>query len=523
MLISASLLTSCKEDDGSGYIFKMNIENNPKNLDPQMAEDKESVMIISNMMEGLVKALPSGVIVPAAAESFEMSDDGLVYTFHLRQDRYWDSLADFAEPVKADDFLYTFQRIFDPSTNSPYSKDYALIKNEVLRGIKGVEELGVKVLDDYTLEITLNYPYYDFLAMLTETAAVPCSRSFFELSKGRYGMAADACASNGAFYLKEWNYDPYWDNNYIIMRRNASYSENSYVYPYGLNFIIKGGTDTDKADFSSDNIQCYVTSEYDEKLFAESQVYSSAAKTAGLAFNMKSKYFGNKQIRGALAKSLSREAYAPKLPGNLTAAYGIIPGGITIQGKSYRDMIPDRTLSVYDAEFAGLWSEALKAAGTESIDNVKITVPESFSGLDMLYDITSRWQSELMFYCGVEVVSQNEYDEKIRSGEYDIALVEFVAEHNSAYEFASGLTGSPCFEGYMNTEFMSDLAASASAVSLSGGAELLRSAESAIIDDYAFVPLCYENYYLVCSDKTADLAYYPFTGAVWFGEAKYYD
>lgn len=525
LLISAAL-PSCKEDDGSGYIFKMNIENNPKNLDPQMAADKESVMIISNMMEGLVKALPSGAIVPAAAESFEMSDDGLVYTFHLRQDRRWDSLAeDFAEPVTSDDFLYAFQRIFDPATQSPYSGDYSLIKNgnEVLRGIKSMDELGVRAVGEHTIEITLNYPYFDFLTLLTKTAAMPCSRKFFELSKGRYGMAADACASNGAFYLKEWNYDPYWDNNYIIMRRNLSYSENSYVYPYGLNFFIKGGTDTDKADFSADNVQCFVTSEYDEKLFAESSVYSSAAKTAGLAFNMKNKYFANKQIRGALARSVNREAYAPKLPENLSAAYGIIPNGITIQGKSYRDMVPDRTLSLYDAEFAGLWSDALRAAGTEAVDGVKITVPEGFSGLDMIYDITERWQNELMFYCGVEVVSRNEYDEKLESGEYDIALIELSAEHNSACEFSNGITGSPAFEGYMNADFASDLAALASAVSLSGGTELLKSAENAVIEDYAFIPLCYENYYLVCGGKTADLAYYPFTGAVWFGEAKYYD
>lgn len=525
LIIVSAALSSCKEDDGSGYIFKMNIENNPQNLDPQMASDKESVMIISNMMQGLVKEQPSGAIVPAAAESFEMSDDGLVYTFHLHKDSVWDSLAEFSEPVTADDFLYAFQRIFDPATKSPYVADYAIIKNgnEIFRGIKNMDELGVKVLDDYTLEITLNYPYYDFLTLLSKSAAMPCSRSFFELSKGRYGKAAETTASNGAFYLKEWNFDPYWDNNYIIMRRNAAYSEKNYVYPYGLNFFIKGSTESDLTDFSSDNIQCCITDKYDEKLFADSTVYSASSKTAGLVFNTDSQYFGSERIRSALAKSVNRESYAPSLPENLTAAYGIIPRSITVQGKNYRDMIPDKTISIYNTEFAGLWDNALKSAGIESVDNVKITVSENFSGTDMIYSLTDRWQSELMFYCGVEIVSENEYNEKLENGEYDIALIELGADQNSAYEFLKNMTKNPCFRGYMNTDLMSDLAASASAVSLSSGAELLNNAESAVIDDCMFVPLCYENEYLLCSSKASDIGYYPFTGVVSFEKAKYFD
>ena len=205
LLVLSLVLPSCSEDDGSGYIFKMNIENNPSNLDPQMADDRESIMIITNMMEGLVKELPSGGIVSAAAERFEMSEDGLTYTFFLRNDRRWESLAKFSEPVKADDFVFAFQRIFDPETNSPYISDYMCIKNSsaVLNGMVPVDELGVKAVDDHTVKFTLEYPYFDFLSLLTKTAAMPCSREFFELSKGKYGMAADAVASNGAFYMKE--------------------------------------------------------------------------------------------------------------------------------------------------------------------------------------------------------------------------------------------------------------------------------------------------------------------------------
>ena len=524
LLVLVLVLPSCTEDDGSGHIFRINIENNPSNLDPQMAEDKESIMIITNMMEGLVKELPVGGIVPAAAESFEMSDDGMTYTFYLRKDRKWESTADFSEQVKADDFVFAFQRIFDKETNSPYSSDYMCIKNSypVLNGMVSEKELGVKAVDDYTVEFTLEYPYFDFLSLLTKTAAIPCSRKFFELSKGRYGKAADAVASNGAFYMKEWNFDPYWDNNYIIMRRNKSYSETDYVYPYSVNFFITGDASSDTVDFGSENVDCYISGYADEKILAENKASSSSVKTAGLVFNQDSKYFGNAVFREALAKSINREAYSHLLPEGLTVAFGIVPDGITIQGKRYRDIVPDRTLSVYDAGASRIWELALNATGTDSVDNLKITVPDSFAGSDMIYDITGRWQSELLFNCGVEIVSDSEYETKLEDGNFDIALVEVSCEENSAYEFLKFFSDSRLFAKNPNSGFISSLSGIKTAVSLTDGADRINMAESAIIGDYIFIPLCYEKEYLIYSSKAADLAYYPFTSTVWFGKGKYF-
>lgn len=518
------LLPSCEEDDGSGHIFKMNIENNPQNLDPQMAEDDESVMIITNMMEGLMKTDASGAIVPAAAESFSMSEDGMTYTFYLRQDRMWESLMeDFSEPVTADDFVFAFQRIFDAKTESPYSKDFSCIKNgtAVLNGTKPKTELGVKAVDKHTVEFTLEYPYYNFLSLLAETPAMPCCRTFFELTKGKYGMAADACASNGAFCLKEWNYDPYWDNNYLIMRRNKSHSEADYVYPYSINFFITGDSSPDIDSFSAEDINCFITEKYDEKLFSGNNYIGSSVKTAGLLINTGSEYFGDKRIREALAKSVKRDSYSHLLSEQFTEAYGIIPGGITVQGKSYRDLSPDRLMSVYDANSAQLWESALKSAGIESADGVKITVSESFAASDVIYDITDKWRSGLLFNCGVETVSQTEYDSKLGSRDFDIALVEIRADRNSPQDFLGKFCGNDLFTG--NAKLAADINNLNRAVSLADGVEQIKAAENEIIEDYIFIPICYENEYLVCDEKSYDLTYISFSSTVWFGEAKYFD
>lgn len=523
-LFATAILSSCREDDGSGHIFKINIENNPQNLDPQIAVDDESVMVIINMMEGLVKTDASGAIVPAAAESFSMSEDGLIYTFYLKQNIMWESLAeDFSAPVTADDFVFAFQRIFDVKTESPYSSDFLCIKNssEILNGTKSINELGVKAVDENTVEFSLEYPYYNFLGLLTETSAMPCCRSFFEFTNGKYGMAADACASNGAFYLKEWNYDPYWDNNYLIMRRNKSYSEMDYVFPYSINFFITGDSSADEENFSAGDIDCFITEKYNEKLFTESNNIGRSVKTAGLIINSKSEYFRNKSLREALAKSINRESYSHLLSEQSTAAYGIIPNGITVQGKSYRDLSPDRLLSIYNANSAQLWENAMQSAGIESVDGVKITVSEEFSSQEAVYDITDKWRSDLLFNCGVETVSKIEYDDKIDSGSFSIALVEMRADKNSPKDFLGKFCGNNLFTG--NARLALNINNLKAAASLSNGVELISSAESEIIEDYIFIPICYENEYLLWNEKSIDLTYYPFSSSVWFGEAKYFD
>ena len=518
-------MVSCKEDDGSGHIFKINIENNPQNLDAQMATDSESIMIITNMMEGLMKKQASGAIVPAAAENIEMSEDGMTYTFYLKQNQQWESMAEINEEVTADDFVFAFQRIFDKETKSPYSSDYLCIKNAsaILNGFMDVNELGVKAVDKYTVEFTLEYPYYDFLNLLTKSAAMPCNRNFFEFTKGKYGMSADATASNGAFYLKEWNYDPYWDNNYIIMRRNKSYSDKQYVYPYSLNFFITGDKSADSLNFADGDIDCYVTDEYNEKLFSKSNYNAYQTKTVGLLFNTDSEYLNNYKVREALSKSINRNAYSHELSENISTAYGIIPGAITLQGKYYRDLLPDELLSVYDVNSPDLWQNVLNEIGKNSIDNLKITVSDEFAESKIIYNISDQWRENLLLSCAVEVVSETEYEAKISDNSFSMALVELNADENSLLEFCDYFTVGEYSEIYRITSLNSKVRSAESSTSLSEAVEKYSNVEKEILNQYIFVPLFYKNEYFVTSASAEDILFYPFISSADFSGAKYFE
>lgn len=520
-----AIFTGCEEDDGSGHTFKYNLSSNPQNLDPQLASDESSIMVIENIMSGLVKKGSDGSIQPDAAKSYTISDDGLVYTFELKDDIYWESAADYTEKLTAEDFVFAFQRIYDSEALfSPYIDDFLCIKNaeSVSKGNLSKDKLGVTVTSDNTLQIELEYPCFDFLEKLTLTGAKPCSKAFFEFTKGRYGLSAETTASNGAFYLKEWNYDPYWDNNYMILRRNKSNSENYFTYPYSLNFFIKKGTDSNMSDFLAGDIDCTVVSNYDEKVFAKNRYESYATKTYGLIFNTNSKYLASKSIREALSTSFVRgESQNP----DYVSGCGIIPSGVSVAGRKYRELVSDESFNLYDKEKAlTLWNNELKANNLVSIDGLKITVPESFGETALISSVTEQWQQNLEFYCGVEVVSENEYQLKLSNGNYDIALVEIQSESGTAGGFLD------CFSSNNdlitpNTRYAVAGAAAqiSKAENLGKATELYTNAEQIIIDSYEFIPICYGNEYFIFPDNVTDLNYDPITHSVDLGEAKYFE
>ena len=519
-----TIFTGCEEDDGSGHTFKYNLSSNPQNLDPQLASDESSIMVIENIMSGLVKKGADGNIQPDAAKSYTISDDGLVYTFELKDDIYWESAADYTGKLTAEDFVFAFQRIYDSEALfSPYIDDFLCIKNAeaVSKGNLSKDKLGVTATSDDTLQIELEYPSFDFLEKLTLTGAKPCSKAFFEFTKGRYGLSAETTASNGAFYLKEWNYDPYWDNNYMILRRNKLNSENYFTYPYSLNFFIKSGTDTNMSEFTAGDIDCTVVSNYDKKSFAKNQYEGYATKTYGLIFNTNSKYLASKSIREALSSSFVRvESQNP----DYVSGSGIIPSGISVAGRKYRELVSDEGLNLYDKGKAlSLWNSELKANNYVSIDGLKITVPESFGEPTLISGITEQWQQNLEFYCGVEVVSENEYQLKLSNGTYDIALVEIQSEIGTASGFFDYFSSNNDLIT-PNTRYAvaGAVAQISKAENLGKATELYTNAEQTIIDSYEFIPICYGNEYFIYPDNVTDLIYDPITHSIDFSEAKYF-
>ena len=179
-----SILTGCGSSTNSGdkasgtseQVMTYNLGSDPKTLDPALNNAVDGAIVLVNAFEGLYKLDDNQKAVPGVAESYDLSEDGTVYTFHLKKDLKWSN----GDPIKASDFEYAWKRVLNPETAAEYAYQMSYIKGadeyNQTKDIDGdgkigtADDVGVKAIDDNTLEVTLNDPTPYFL----ELTAFPC-------------------------------------------------------------------------------------------------------------------------------------------------------------------------------------------------------------------------------------------------------------------------------------------------------------------------------------------------------------
>lgn len=193
--------TTDYQEDGKDVIRMISFGDIP-NLDPNQAGDVISFNVIGAIYEGLVEIDGDNVVQPKIAKSWDVSEDGLKYTFHLRDDAKWTN----GDPVTAHDFVFSWRRLADPATGSDYSfmVETMGLKNagKVQKGELPLEELGVKALDDYTLECELEVPVPYFLKLTYFGSFVPINEKFYNEHKEEFGSSMDHILSNGPYVMK---------------------------------------------------------------------------------------------------------------------------------------------------------------------------------------------------------------------------------------------------------------------------------------------------------------------------------
>ncbi len=210
------------------------LETPVQSLDPQQATDGTSFEVIADYTDGLMQMDEDGQAVAAIAESYDLSDDGLTYTFHLR-DAKWSN----GEPVTAADFVFAWQRAVDPAVASEYAymlSDIGQIKNaaEIIAGDMDKSELGVTAVDDKTLEVQLNVPVSYFLSLMYFPTFYPVNEAFFTSCGDTFATSPETTLSNGAFIMD--SYEP--AATAFHLTKNADYWDAGRVKLPGLNYQV---------------------------------------------------------------------------------------------------------------------------------------------------------------------------------------------------------------------------------------------------------------------------------------------
>ncbi|MDQ0218576.1 peptide ABC transporter substrate-binding protein [Peribacillus cavernae] len=359
-----------KETSEGKQVLNMVEASEIPTMDSAHAHDNVSFTVLSNVNEGLYRLGKEHKPELAMASDDQISEDGLVHTFTLR-DANWSN----GEPVTAADFVYAWQRVFKETGHYASMFETASILNatEILEGKKPVEELGVKALDEKTLEVTLAKPAPLLGQLLTFPTFLPQNQKFVESQGKKYALEASNVIYNGPFMLSEWKHDTSWK-----YKKNPDYWDADNVTLAEINvFVVKEAAtqlnlyetkEVDSINLSSASVDQYQDNK-DFMSIADSEIFF-------LRFNHNHKALGNENIRRAIDMSWDKKAHVETILNNGSLPlYGLVPKDFSSSpdGKGFRELNGDFN--------HGTIKEAQKylAKGLEEIgqDSVKVTLTVS--------------------------------------------------------------------------------------------------------------------------------------------------
>lgn len=274
-------------------------------LDSALYNDVPSSDMIGQVFEGLYRVKNGTEVEFGQAESVKVSDDGLTYTFTLRDGLKWSD----GSPVTAADFEYSYQRLADPKSGaSVQSVDVFKNAAAVRKGEKEVSELGVKALDDKTLEVTLEYPAPYLPKLLSGSRYMPVSKAVHSAKGDKYGTSADNVVTNGPFTIQDWNgtnlewklvkNDNYWD------------AANVYLKDVQVQVIKENSTGADLFDAGQLDYTT-LTDQFVQEYNGADDFHTASKATIGyLSFNTQREATANADLRRAIAQAFDKQVYA---------------------------------------------------------------------------------------------------------------------------------------------------------------------------------------------------------------------
>lgn len=528
ILILTAVFTGCSGKKKSGETFVMPVSQTPESLDPQIASSDVEKLAVANCYEGLFRISSNGEIENGVAKSYTVSPDGLTYTFILRQDTKWHALSgydkflgeNFEEKydfrVTAKDFVFALRRAVDSNTLCKDAARLYAIRNARKINLENASPstLGVRAIDDYTLEIKLDYADTNLLYNLTCAAAMPCHEEFWRATRGKYGLSVTYTLCNGPFYLSEWN-----DNQNVRMTVNPDYSGENEVKPYSVRLTVNN----DKEDIK----EKVFSATYDAAFLGAQQLRDADASlinekpfentVCSLIFNCADRCFSNLNIRKAVC--LCADVDKSTLPVDISSlASGIVPPFCTFGGDNYRVLAGRANLTGYSEKSA----KACFENGLEQLetDSVKFTVLCTREYEETVRILIQSWQKTLgiKLVASVDVREKDELISLVKSGEYSLAFYPLEASEQEASNFLQSFS-STSDKNIFNFNDKKYDALISSAAKKSTASEFLKC-ENYLLDNAVIYPVFNQNSYFVTAADTDGIYFYSNEQNVFFINAE---
>lgn len=421
----------------------------PTTLDPSVRSDTYSSELLINCMEGLIRMEQRDgeyQAMPGDAESWETSEDGTVWTFHLGEDRKWSD----GEPITAEQYVYSLQRSADPATGCPntYFLQPILNYDAIGKGEMDPSELGVKAVDEHTLEITLKAAMPSFLESTNASIFYPQRQDYVEKYGDQYGSDVETMVYNGPFKMDSWVH-----NSSVEIVKNDQYWDAENVDLEKVNYQILSDTTTIANAYDSGQIDYIAVSSAEEVQKYEADPDSVYTKVSGgtitfYFYNTEDKVFSNEKIRKAFTLAMDQDDMNEMAFGGLREPlYGWIAPALSVEETSMRDVAGDVILEQQkELEDEGKTAKDVLIEGMEELglgsDPAKLDVTFSLAGTTDWYRtlgeyIQQAYKESLGIDLKIDFSEWGIFSDNLTNGNYQIGFMGWGAYFNDPYDMLS--------------------------------------------------------------------------------------
>ncbi|WP_297248768.1 peptide ABC transporter substrate-binding protein [uncultured Brachyspira sp.] len=509
-LFISIIFISCSSKENKYNELFINVGSEPKTIDPALSISIADSTYIIHAFEGLLSKDKEGKLIGAAAESWDISEDGLVYTFHLRTNAKWSDGVN----VTAEDFVYSWKRVVDRNTASEGSLQLEPIKNarDIIFGKLNSDSLGVKAINDYTFEVTLERPMPYFLELTSLSTFYPVRKDIIEKYGDTWTMNPESYVCNGPYMILERSID-----DKIVMVKNVNYWDYWNIIPEKITFVIMNNPTSSEAAIKEGSLHFSTILQNNDidKLRNEGYVqYISKLGVIYYALNITNEVLKDDRVRKALSLVIDRNYIVNNVVKSGLPAGALVPFGIPYSEGDFREVGGDY-ISVKPEDYATNLYEArrlMAEAGYPNGNNFPVItfLSDSTASSQIFEAVQHMWKETLNIDSTIDqeelaVFLQTFFTDK----NYVLARGGWTADYTDPMTFLSlFLSYSPQnHSSFSNEEYDNLIISSMSMTNEIERMNTLHKAEKILFDNDVIIPLYYDTVPILISPKLKNVVY----------------
>ncbi len=495
-------------------ILSVQVGPNPETIDPALNSAVDGGNMLLHSFECLLAVDKDGKLIPGQAESWETSEDGLTWTFHLRAGLKWSDGSD----LTANDFVYSWKRVCDPNVAAPYAETVLGMVAGYEDAIAGdLDALQVVAQDDSTLVVTLNAPCSFFGSLAAFATLSPVQQATVETNGDAWATAAETYVSNGPFYVSEWV-----PSSYIMMTKNPNYWNADAIKLDGIKWNLIEDANASYSAYQTGEVLFIkdVPTEEIPSLSDNPEFHvDPIIGTYYLSVNTQREPFTDAKVRKALSLAIDREYVAGTLmQGTYSAASNFMgPGWIDTDGSQFIDKAnggqPYIDTANHEANVETA-KQLLADAGYPDGEGLpSITYSTNDAGYHkVVAEYLQQAWAELGVELNVEIVEWASFTPMRRNGDYDASRNGWVGDYSDPSNMLDLLysTNGNNDGKFNNAEYDAAMELSRTTLDAAERSEALHKAEDILMEEAGCIPVAYYNDFWLQSEKITDSWHSPY-------------